>query len=246
MSVAVITVVLFGALAGGFVSGLAGFGTGLIALGIWLHVMVPGQATSLVLICSVIAQCLTFPRIWRTVRWRKVWPFVLPGLAGVPAGTWLMTVLDPSGFKLGVGVFLLLFSSFLLLVRKPVGMRVENRFADGAIGFGGGVLGGLAGLSGPLPIIWASLQGWSKEERRAVFQSFNSAVLALSLIIHAGSGLVPWNIGGLALLALPGTIIGSTAGVWAYKRLSDHHFDRAVLALLFLSGASLVLSAITV
>ena len=42
-----------GALAGGFVSGLAGFGTALMALGIWLYVLPPAVAVPLVLICSV-------------------------------------------------------------------------------------------------------------------------------------------------------------------------------------------------
>ena len=40
-----------GALAGGFVSGLAGFGTALMALGIWLYVVPPSVAVPLVLIC---------------------------------------------------------------------------------------------------------------------------------------------------------------------------------------------------
>ena len=49
-------VLLFlGALAGGFVAGLAGFGTALMALGIWLYVLPPSLAVPLVLICSVVA-----------------------------------------------------------------------------------------------------------------------------------------------------------------------------------------------
>ena len=35
-----------GALAGGFVSGLAGFGTALMALGIWLYILPPAMAVS--------------------------------------------------------------------------------------------------------------------------------------------------------------------------------------------------------
>src|SRR6266481_1480703 len=45
-----------GALAGGFVSGLAGFGTALMTLGIWLYLMPPALAVPLVLICSVVGQ----------------------------------------------------------------------------------------------------------------------------------------------------------------------------------------------
>jgi uncharacterized membrane protein YfcA len=76
-----------GALAGGFVSGLAGFGTALMALGIWLYVLPPSVAVPLVLICSVLAQTATFPSIWRSIDFTLVWPFVIGGLTGVPFGT---------------------------------------------------------------------------------------------------------------------------------------------------------------
>ncbi len=56
MSPLTIAVLVFGAVAGGFVSGLAGFGTALIALGIWLNVLPPAVAGTLVIICSVVAQ----------------------------------------------------------------------------------------------------------------------------------------------------------------------------------------------
>ena len=40
-------VLVMGALAGGFVSGLAGFGTGLVALGMWLYAFPPAIAVPL-------------------------------------------------------------------------------------------------------------------------------------------------------------------------------------------------------
>src|SRR3954462_7039316 len=86
---------LFGALAGGFVSGLAGFGTALMALGIWLYVLPPPVAVTLVLICSVIAQTSTLPAIVRSIDFKLVWPFLIGGLAGVPLGTMLIAHADP-------------------------------------------------------------------------------------------------------------------------------------------------------
>jgi uncharacterized membrane protein YfcA len=60
-----------GALADGFVTGLAGFGTALMALGIWLYVLPPSEAVPLVLICSVVGQSSTLPSLWRSFdsRW---------------------------------------------------------------------------------------------------------------------------------------------------------------------------------
>ncbi|MFB8829176.1 hypothetical protein ACE0DR_06800 [Azotobacter sp. CWF10] len=49
-------IILAGALSGGFVTGLAGFGTGLTALGFWLHAVEPVVAAALVVICSVVGQ----------------------------------------------------------------------------------------------------------------------------------------------------------------------------------------------
>ena len=62
MDTAVYVLLLLGALAGGFVSGLAGFGTALMALGIWLYALPPALAVPLVLICSVVAQTTTLRR----------------------------------------------------------------------------------------------------------------------------------------------------------------------------------------
>src|SRR5882757_5814407 len=90
LTAATYAILLFGALAGGFVSGLAGFGTALMALGIWLYVLPPPLAVPLVLICSVVSQISTLPSIWKTIDFRLVWPFLIGGLAGVPLGTLLI------------------------------------------------------------------------------------------------------------------------------------------------------------
>jgi uncharacterized protein len=99
----------FGALAGGFVSGLAGFGTALMALGIWLYVLPPSLAVPLVLICSVVAQTATLPSMWRSFDFTLIWPFIIGGLLGVPVGTLLIAHADPHIFKLTFGALLLVF-----------------------------------------------------------------------------------------------------------------------------------------
>src|ERR1700735_2747051 len=96
---------LIGALAGGFVPGLAGFGTALMALGIWLYVLPPSLAVPLVLISSVVAQSATLPSMRRSFDFTLIWPFIVGGLAGVPIGTMLVAHAEPRIFKLGIGLF---------------------------------------------------------------------------------------------------------------------------------------------
>ena len=134
----------------------------------------------------------------------------------------------------------MIFPTALYFNRRPLASRAGGRLADGAVGLAGGVLGGLAGLSGPPPILWASVRGWGKDERRGVFQTFNWTVLTASLCMHAATGLVTGEVLRLALIAFPGTLIGAWLGARVYLRLSDRSFGDVVLALLFVSGAVLV------
>jgi hypothetical protein len=233
-------VLLFvGALAGGFVSGLAGFGTALMALGIWLYVLPPSAAVPLVLICSVVAQTATLPSMWKSFDLTLVWPFLIGGLLGVPIGTMLVAHADPNAFKLTVGILLLVFP-VALYFSAPMAVEFGGKIADGIVGFVGGILGGLAGLSGPPPILWASVRGWGKDERRGVFQTFNWTVLFAALCLQAASGLVARDVIWLAVLAFPATVIGSWIGAKLYHALSDRNFRDIVLGMLFLSGAILV------
>jgi uncharacterized membrane protein YfcA len=164
---------------------------------------------------------------------------VIGGLAGVPLGTLLIARADPNVFKLTVGVFLLVFP-VALYVSKPMAVRFGGQFADAAIGFAGGILGALAGLSGPLPILWATIRGWGKDERRGIFQIYNWAVLVAALLLQTFSGLIGTEVIGLALITLPGTIIGAWLGARLYHALDDRNFRDVVLGLLLLSGLSLV------
>lgn len=236
--------ILAGALAGGYVSGLTGFGTGLTALPFWLNAVHPVVAAPLVVVCSIIAHVQTLPTIWHTISWRRAIPFVVGGLLGVPIGIVLLTLVSPFLFKLFIGIFLILYCSFMLAKKSAPIVSWGGQFTDGAVGFGGGILGGLAGLSGPLPTVWASLRGWGKEAKRGVFQAFNFSILLLALFFQLVSGLVTLEVGKFVLIALPGTLIGAWLGRKTYDRLGDNRFDQVVLVILLLSGVSIVVTSV--
>src|SRR5260221_1041463 len=199
-------ILLFGALAGGFVSGLAGFGTALMALGIWLYVLPPSVAVPLVLICSVSSQISTLPTMWKVLDFRLAAPFVIGGLMGMPIGALLVARADPQVFKLSVGAMLLVFPTALFFIRKPMTLRFGGRLADAAVGFAGGILGGLAGLSGPLPTLWASVRGWSKDQRRGIFQTYNWTVLTAALCLQAATDFHQLR-SGLARIGVPAGLV---------------------------------------
>jgi uncharacterized protein len=236
--------VLVGAFTGGFVSGLTGFGTGITALPFWLAAVAPQLASPLVVVCSLVAQFQTFPAIWHAIDFKRVRPFIIGGLAGVPFGSLLLPYVSAAHFKAGVGVVLVVYCSFLLIGQLRVQLKWGGRIADCAVGAGGGILGGLAGLSGPLPTIWTGLRGWGKDARRGVLQTYNLAILILALIFQSVAGLITLELGRLFLVALPGTIAGAWLGRRLYGHLNDRRFENAVLILLLISGCSLLYSVI--
>lgn len=239
-----IALVLAGAVAGGIVNGLTGFGTALTVLGIWLYAISPPVAASLVILCSVVSQLQTLPMIWRTILWRRVLAFIVPGVVGVPIGTLLLPHIEPRFFKIGIGVFLVAYKGYVLTRRRPIKSEWGGRAADSMVGFAGGVLGGLAGLSGALLVVWTDVRGWTKEQRRGVLQTFNMAILSLALVSHAASGLLTGEVALAAIVALPGTVGGAWLGAFIYRRLHDRGYQRIIMLLLLLSGIGLIWSSL--
>jgi hypothetical protein len=235
--------ILGGAFIGGLVSGLTGFGTGLVTLPIWLQAISPMLASPLVVICSLAAHVQTLPGIWHAIDSRRIAPFIAGGALGVPFGAWLLPHVSPGAAKLGLGVILVVLCGFLLLGTRRVHVRRGGRLADGLIGLGGGLLGGLAGLSGPLPTLWSGLRGWGKDEQRAVFQGFNVCVLVFAFVTQSVAGYMTAEVGWLVLNALPGTLVGAWIGMRLYGRLDAARFRRIVLALLLLAGIAMIVTA---
>jgi uncharacterized protein len=237
---ATIALITLGAFAGGVVNGLTGFGTGLTAMPIWLQALPPSLAAQLAAAGGVAGQLTTLRAIWHAIDWRALGPMLLAGLIGVPIGTALVPLIDVTVFKRSIGIVLIIYAAIMLAAGPRLRVPPMGRAVDIVVGFSGGLLGGLAGVSGVMPTIWAALQGWSKERRRSVFQAFNLTILTATVVAHLWSGLATRQFLPALLLALPGTFLGVYLGQRIYARLDDRRFDRLVLVILGFAGVGLL------
>jgi uncharacterized membrane protein YfcA len=213
--------IVLGALCGGFVTGLAGFGTGLTALGFWLYVVDPVVAAALVVICSVVGQVQSLYTVRRAVMWQRTWPFLLGGLIGVPLGVTVLRVVDPKILKGVLGLVLVVYTSVSLGFRRLPTVAWGGRIADGVVGFGGGILGGVAGLSGPLPTIWCGLRGWRADAQRGVYQPYNLTILSVALMAYATQGITHYarlGFGSCVPACLPDGYVWGHSPVRAGRR----------------------------
>jgi uncharacterized protein len=237
-------VVAIGAAAGGFIQGLSGFAFGLVALGIWAWTIDPVPAGSLVVFGSLLGQLLSLHTVRRRLEAARILPFILGGLFGVPIGVVMLRHIDPQGFKLAVGIILLIWCPTMLLARSLPRISRGGRWADAGAGWVGGVMGGLGGLTGPAPTLWCALRGWDRDTQRAVFQSFNLVMQAVIMAAYIATGTIGVAEAWLFAIVAPAMLVPTLIGARLYRRFSDAGFQRLILLLLTASGAILVASSV--
>jgi len=240
----VLVLIAVGAALAGFAQGVSGFAFALVALSVWAWGVDPKLAVVLSVFGSLVGQLVTLPFVWRGFSVRAALPFIVGGLIGVPIGAQLVGAADPNLFKLGLGLFLVAYCPLMLLLTPELRFSWGGRTADAVSGWIGGVLGGMAGISGPVPTLWTTLRGWSKDEQRGVLQGFNIAMHTATLTVYLIAGtLQPAMLGALALT---GVVLAPFAilGVLVFKRLTTVGFRRVVLVGLTASGLVLIWGAV--
>ena len=235
MDESALIILAVGAASAGFIAGLTGLGTALTALAFWLHIMPPQAAVPLACAIAIVNHVVSLSFVRQGFMWRRVWPFLVGGAIGLPIGVLALSALDSDTAKAGLGIFLILYCTYGLVVRQPPTVTGGGRLADGTVGMGGGFLGGLCGIAGPLPTIWAGLRGWPKDQQRAVYQPFNLFVLGVSAVGHLMLGryqALPVE----SLIVFPIVAVCAVLGILTYRRLADHHFRKIVLVMLMVGG----------
>src|SRR6202051_5178065 len=105
---------LFATFVGGVVAGLAGFAMSLVVSGIWLHILTPIQTAALIVGYGLLVQTYGIWKLRHALAWRKVAPFIIGGAIGIPIGAALLTYINPGFLRVGVGVLLVVYSTYSL------------------------------------------------------------------------------------------------------------------------------------
>jgi uncharacterized membrane protein YfcA len=232
---------LLATFAGALVAGLSGFAFGIVAASIWLYILSPLQSATLIVAFGLIVQGYSVWKLWHTLDWKRLWPFIAGAAVGVPAGVSVLTWANPAYIRAGVGAFLVLYSLYAVFrpALKPI--KGGGATADASVGFLNGMLGGLTGLAGILVIIWSGLRGWPKDQQRTIFQPVAVAIFLMIAFWLGAKGAVTPDTIKLFVIGLPVLIAGTWLGMKLYGRLDEASFRKVVLVLLFASGIGLIL-----
>jgi uncharacterized membrane protein YfcA len=211
-----------------------------VAASLWLCILTPVQTAALIVAFGLIVQGYSVWKLREALDWQRLWPFIAGAAIGVPAGVTLLTWSDPRSVRIAVGIILVLYSVYAFY-RPTLKFSGGGRASDGGIGFLNGVLGGLTGLAGILVTIWCNLRGWPKDLQRTVFQRVAVAIFLMSAIWLGAKGTVTAETAKFFVMGLPCVLGGTWLGLKLFGRINEATFRRIVLALLFLSGVTLLL-----
>ena len=239
-SLAVMAVILLASLT----SSIAGFAFSAVCGAVLFHLLGDRvQVVQIMMTCSIANQGNMVWALRRDIVWRQLQPYLLGGVLGLPLGVWLLLHADRAAFATALGLFLLAYSLYMLLV-KPRRVQLQHPALDAFSGFLGGITGGAVGFPGAAVTIWSGLQGWDKTRQRALFQPFIlimqiAALLTIGLLQSRRGQAAGFDVA--ALLYVPAGLLGTQLGMSLYQKLSTRQFALAVNLLLLVSGLSFLL-----
>jgi uncharacterized membrane protein YfcA len=246
MNADTILYLVLGAIAGGFINGLAGTGTALFALGFYLVVLEPTTAVAVVAFMAILAgvQGLWIVRTEIFKEPRRLLRYLVPGLVGVPIGLSLLGKVDASLLRILIAALLITYGGYFTFRASLPAFSRKTPWLDALIGLSGGVLGGAASVSGAIPSMWLSLRPWTKSETRAVLQPYNMVTLSATVTLLFFKGAYDQTAVQALLLTVPCGLIAAQLGIAVFRRLKDAMFRRLLIGLTLMMGVGILVSEV--
>jgi hypothetical protein len=220
------------------VRGIAGFGSGLIAIPLLALSFPLTLVVPLVVLLDFVGSAGQGVRNRALVSWRDLAPLLPFTVLGVLAALYLMDTLDAVVLRRSLGVFVLVYALYQL---SPLPAVRTTRLSSVPYGALGGLVGTLFGTGGPFYVIYLSMRGLDKGALRASFATWFVIDGALRLGGYAAFGFLSADTLLKAAVALPVAVLGLLLGGRIHTTVSQQSFRRVISILLLVSGCGLLL-----
>jgi uncharacterized membrane protein YfcA len=222
-----------------FIRGIAGFGSGLIAVPLLALILPLSIVVPAVALTDFLASATQGIGSRRDILWRALLPLVPFVLIGVAVALWLFRQVDPGLLTKALGVFVLCYAGYTLLGLHPG--RVARPQWAAPLGGLGALVGTLFGTGGPFYVAYLQLWGPTKGQFRATAATAFLIEGSTRLTGYLMAGFFTGDVLLLFALALPLTALGLYVGHHVHTSLGETAFKRLIGALLMGSGLALLL-----
>ncbi len=220
-----------------WVRGMAGFGSGLIAVPLLTLVWPVTVVVPLVVALDYLGSASQGAGNLCQVAWRDQLVLIPFMVVGVAVGVWALRAVSTSMLARVLGGFVIAYAVYQMLPGRELR---ASRSASIGCGFLGGLVGTVFGTGGPFYVIYLNLRGLERPAFRAIF--------AVNFLIDGGVRLAAFAAGGLygrqtlgyLLPAMPVAGAGLYVGGRLQTGLSPRGFQIVIRVLLLVSGVALL------
>ena len=173
---------------------------------------------------------------------KRILVLVFSALISTLTGIYLLRVVDNKILKLAVGIVVVISSTALILgIRIKIKIRI---LGDIIAGLTSGLLNGSISISGPPVILLLRNEDTDKEVFRKTLTTYFLVLNLISLPMFFISGLFSMEIIKRSLLNLPALGVGMYLGLIIGNGISEGHFKKITLGMIFILGIMSVMSVI--
>ncbi len=219
------------------VRGIAGFGSGLIAIPLLAIFHPLSLVVPIVVLLDYLGSAAQGVKNRHSIKWSELTPLLPFTLIGCVIALYLFSSIDPLALKRALGVFVLIFAVYQIL---PLPDLQGSRIWALPAGLSGGLVGTIFGTGGPFYMIYLSLRGLTKTETRASFASYFFIDGSIRLIGFLLIGMLSKQLFIALVFLLPAAAIGLLVGGRVHTEISNSTFKYFISLLLVFSGYRLL------
>jgi len=222
----------------GFIQGVSGFGSALVAIPLLSLVIDIKAAVPLCILNSLVITTYLSFKMRKHLDTKKILPLCVAAVPGIIAGSTILKKVSSSIIQVTLGVLLVAYSIYSLLITpKPRKLHMAwSYFA----GFLSGAIGAAFSAGGPPTIIYTTLNDWEKDTIKATlsgFFLFNSYLIA---IVHAVKGLTTVEIFTYFMISAPFVLLGTVLGTICYGKIPRKQYLQIIFAFLTAMGIMMI------
>jgi uncharacterized protein len=223
----------------GFVQGLTGFGSMMVALPLMALFIDIKSAIPLIVLLGIAINTMLLFQLAKHFERKKWMPLLLSSLPGIIIGIYILKTVETRILEILLGVVILTTATAMWISKGPE--KELSKISAYATGFIAGLLGGSMGAPGPPVIIYTSLQPWTKQQIKATMVAF-FAIGGVGIgIFYYYSGFITNDILHSFTYCVIPLISGVLTGVFLFNRIDEKIYRRIVHIALFILGAMMLL-----
>ncbi|MBT3046335.1 MAG: sulfite exporter TauE/SafE family protein [Candidatus Thiodiazotropha sp.] len=221
------------------VRGIAGFGSGLIAIPLLALILPLTTAVPLIVFLDYMASASHGIKHREAIKWNEILSLLPFAVVGVLTALFIFKSVDMEALKIGLGAFILVFAVYSLFSFS--GKELISSVWSVPAGSMGGLIGTLYGTGGPFYVLYLKFRKIEKTQFRATFATIFLLDGAGRLAGYLFTGFFTLDLVLMMAVAIPLMVIGMFIGGRIHTNMSQQTFQRAISMLLVFSGLALLL-----